>query len=170
MSASSWSGWRPSWLAAGERERRRALGSWTIHPALPRRALSCEPAPLSPFGRFRPLEPSDRDDIVLPEGFRYDVVIKWGDPFTAAGETFGYNNDWIGVFTLKDDDEALLAVNQEYISVAFLGDVALYPQTFQMLRGRDATIDDFKRDVGVSIVRVRRDPATGAWAPVPKDQ
>jgi secreted PhoX family phosphatase len=133
----------------------------------PLRAAS---APASPFTSFRPIEPTDRDDVVLPEGFRYDVVIRWGDPFTAAGETFGYNNDWIGAFALGSAEEALLTINQEYISVAYLGDVALYPETFKALRGREATIDDFKRDVGLSVLRVRRDGATGAWAPVLKDR
>ena len=48
--------------------------------------------------------------------------------------------------------------------------MALYPETFKLLRGREATIDDFKRDVGLSVLRVRRDPASGAWVPVLKDR
>jgi secreted PhoX family phosphatase len=134
-------------------DRRRflaAAGAAAAWPALESvlAPLASASAPPSPFASFRPIEPSDRDDIVLPEGFRFDVVIKWGDPFTASGETFGYNNDWIGAFELAGAEEALLTINQEYISVAFLGDVALYPETFKLLRGREATIDDFKRDVG----------------------
>jgi hypothetical protein len=121
------------------------------------------------LGRFDPIAPSDADDLILPSGFRYDVVLKWGDPFTAAGEPFGYNNDWIGVFPLKDEEEALLAVNHEYVSLAFLGDAALYPATFHTLRGRAPTVDDYKLDVGVSVVRIRRDGATGAWVPVLSD-
>lgn len=155
-------------------DRRRfltAAGAAAAWPALESALapLAAAAAPPSPFASFRPIEPSDRDDIVLPEGFRYDVVIRWGDPFTASGETFGYNNDWIGAFPLGSAEEALLTVNQEYISVAYLGDVALYPETFKLLRGREATIDDFKRDVGLSVLRVRRDPASGAWVPVLKD-
>src|SRR6185503_8156021 len=94
---------------------------------------------------------------------------KWGDPFTAGGETFGYNNDFIGVFPLAGPEEALLVVNHEYISLAFAGDVALYPQTFEALRGREPGVDDYKHDVGLSVVRVRRDSASGAWVPVLKD-
>jgi uncharacterized protein len=123
----------------------------------------------SPFSRFAPIAPSDADDLVLPEGFVYDVVLKWGDPFTAGGELFGYNNDFIGVCPLGSDEEALLVVNHEYISLAFAGDCALYPQTFEVLRGRRPTVDDYKRDVGLSVVRVRRDSASGVWVPVLKD-
>jgi secreted PhoX family phosphatase len=121
------------------------------------------------FSRFRPIAPSDEDDLLLPEGFRYDVVLKWGDPFTAADEPFGYNNDFIGVFPLKDAEEALLVVNHEYISGSFAGDASLYDQTFAKLRGRIPTVHDYKADLGVSVVRVRRDGASGAWVPVLRD-
>jgi len=148
----------------------KAVSAAALLPGLetPLEALA-RPDARPPFGRFDPIAPSDADDLILPEGFRYDIVMKWGDPFTASGEPFGYNNDWIGVFPMKDDQEALLAVNHEYISLAFLGDAALYPATFQMLRGRVPTVEDYKRDVGVSVVRVRRDGATGAWVPVLRD-
>jgi secreted PhoX family phosphatase len=130
------------------------------------------PAPLpavSPFARFDPIAPSDADDLTLPDGFTYDVVLKWGDVFTADGRAFGYNNDFIGVFPLAGPEEALLVVNHEYISLAYAGDAALYPQTFEMLRGRKPTVSDFKLDVGISVVRVRRDGTTGAWVPVLSD-
>jgi secreted PhoX family phosphatase len=161
-------------LSPPRREFLRLAGSAAAWPALESAlsplAAASAPAPGSPpFGSFRSIEPSSRDEVVLPDGFVHDLVIKWGDPFTAAGETFGYNNDWIGVFALGSDEEALLTVNQEYISVAYLGDVALYPLTFERLRGRAATIEDFKRDVGLSVLRVRRDGATGGWTPVLKD-
>jgi len=123
----------------------------------------------SPFGVFEAIAPSTADDILLPAAFRYEVVLKWGDPFTTAGETFGYNNDFIGVFPLSSDDEALLVVNHEYVSLAYGGDAALYPQTFEALRGRMPTVSDHKLDVGASVVRVRRDGASGAWVPVLKD-
>jgi secreted PhoX family phosphatase len=128
----------------------KALSAAALLPGLETPLLAlASGADSSPLGRFDPIAPSDADDLILPSGFRYDVVLKWGDPFTASGEPFGYNNDWIGVFPLKDDEEALLAVNHEYISLAFLGDAALYPATFQTLRGRAPTVEDYKRDVGV---------------------
>lgn len=134
-------------------------------------ALAAERArKASPFARFRPILPSDRDDVVLPEGFRYDVVIKWGEPFTRDGEPFGYNNDYIGSFPLASGEEALLVVNHEYVSLAYQGDAALYPSTFRVLRGRRPTVADHKKDVGVSVVRVRRDAKSGAWTFVNRDR
>lgn len=79
--------------------------------------LASPEEPLSPLATFEAIPASQDDDVVLPDGFTYDVVIKWGDTFTASGERFGYNND-----------------------------------------------------VGGSVVRVRRDGATGAWAPVLRDR
>ena len=102
----------------------------------------------SPFARFDPIAASDADDVVLPDGFTYDVVLKWGDVFTASGRPFGYNNDYIGVFALGGPEEALLVVNHEYVSLAYAGDAALYPQTFEMLHGRKPTVADYKTDVG----------------------
>ena len=79
---------------------------------------------------------SQDDDLVLPAGFTYDVVIKWGDAFTTGGERFGYNNDFIGVFPLAADDDLLLWINHEYVSLPTAnGNVDLYGETFRMLRG-----------------------------------
>jgi secreted PhoX family phosphatase len=154
--------------------RRRFLGNVAAAAALP--GLERVLAPLLgkgsdvlPFDRWQPIPASDADELLLPDGFRYDVVIKWGDPFTASGEGFGYNNDWIGVFDLKDGEQALLAVNHEYVSLAQAGDAPLYPDTFQVLRRRPPGVEDFKGDVGLSVVRVRRDGRSGAWAPVTGD-
>ena len=74
------------------------------------------------------------------------------------------------MFPLGADDEALLWINHEYVSLATVsGNIDLYGQTFRMLRGHVPTVRDYKRDVGGSVVRVRRDGATGAWAPVLRD-
>lgn len=60
------------------------------------------------------------DDLVLPEGFRYDVVAQWGDrlgpPSSADRQIdFGYNNDYTGLVPI-DEDTYWLFVNHEYIS------------------------------------------------------
>jgi secreted PhoX family phosphatase len=126
----------------------------------------------SPFAQFDPIAPSDADDVVLPPGFRYDVVLKWGDAFTADGRPFGYNNDFIGVFRLREDDDLLLVVNHEYISgmVKLADESPVYAEAFQVLHGRAPGVRDYRRDLGVSVVRVRRDGASGAWRPVLKDR
>jgi secreted PhoX family phosphatase len=53
------------------------------------------------------------DDLVLPEGFTYDVIAAWGDP-VGQGH-FGYNNDYLS-FIPTGENEGLLTVNFEYIS------------------------------------------------------
>lgn len=147
------------------------LGATALLPPVDRvlGALAPAGAAPSPFSSFQPVAPTIEDDVVVPEGFVYDVVVQWGDPLTAAGETFGYNNDFIGVFPLSSE-EVLLVVNHEYVSLAEAGDAPLYPQSFRMLRGRTPTVADYKADVGVSVVRVRRDGGTGAWRAVPGDR
>ena len=132
--------------------------------------LASPDEPLSPLATFDPIPATSDDDLVLPDGFTYDVVMKWGDTFTTSGERFGFNNDFIGVFPLAGNDEALLWINHEYVSLATVsGSIDLYGQTFRMLRGHVPTVRDYKRDVGGSVLRVRRDAATGAWTPVLRD-
>lgn len=53
------------------------------------------------------------DDLVLPEGFTYDVIASWGE---AVGDSrFGYNNDYLS-FIQTGQNQGILTVNFEYIS------------------------------------------------------
>lgn len=54
-----------------------------------------------------------QDDLVLPEGFTYDVVASWGD--RVGDSRFGYNNDYIS-FIETAPNQGFLTVNHEYIS------------------------------------------------------
>ncbi|ELR97147.1 PhoX family phosphatase [Gloeocapsa sp. PCC 73106] len=53
------------------------------------------------------------DDLVLPEGFTYQVIASWGDPL--GDSRFGYNNDYLA-YIATGSDAGLLAINFEYIS------------------------------------------------------
>lgn len=53
------------------------------------------------------------DDVVLPEGFTYNVIASWGDP--VGDSRFGYNNDYLS-FVETAPGEGFLTVNFEYIS------------------------------------------------------
>lgn len=55
------------------------------------------------------------DDLVLPEGYTYDVIAAWGDP--VGDSRFGYNNDYISLVQTAPD-EGYLTINFEYISGA----------------------------------------------------
>jgi uncharacterized protein len=62
------------------------------------------------------------DDVSLPDGFTYDVVASYRDRI-GGGEYFGYNNDFIAYFPLRDErghEEGLLWVNHEYADPFFI--------------------------------------------------
>ena len=52
------------------------------------------------------------DRLLVPEGYRAELLAVWGDPL-AAGR-FGFNNDYLAL--LEQGERALLSVNFEYIS------------------------------------------------------
>lgn len=54
-----------------------------------------------------------KDDLVLPEGFAYDVIGAWGDKI--GDSRFGYNNDYLS-FVETAPNEGFLTINFEYIS------------------------------------------------------
>lgn len=53
------------------------------------------------------------DDVVLPEGFTYDVIAQWGDK--VGNSRFGYNNDYLS-FIETQKNKGFLTINFEYIS------------------------------------------------------
>ncbi|QPN63262.1 PhoX family phosphatase [Synechococcus sp. CBW1004] len=109
----------------------RVLADPQAQPASPTRARGAAGLDALPFEPLRgpiPL-PSDgmsaaeqrrtyarvtlQDAVLVPEGFRSDLVLQWGD---RLGEGhFGFNNDYIALTPL-DGERALLTVNFEYIS------------------------------------------------------
>ncbi|MGI8649021.1 MAG: PhoX family protein [Rubrobacter sp.] len=70
---------------------------------------------------FNPIEATDADELVLPEGFQYNVVCRWGEEITSDGQQFGYNNDYIAYFPIdaleggRNSYDGLLFVNHEYV-------------------------------------------------------
>lgn len=54
-----------------------------------------------------------RDDLVLPEGFTYDLIAAWGD--RVGDSRFGYNNDYLSLVETAPN-EGYLTVNFEYLS------------------------------------------------------
>jgi uncharacterized protein len=53
------------------------------------------------------------DDVVLPNGYVYDIVAAWGD--RVGDSRFGYNNDYLS-FVETSPGEGYLTINFEYIS------------------------------------------------------
>ena len=74
-----------------------------------------------------------QDDIVLPEGFTYDVIAAWGDP--VGDSRFGYNNDYLS-FVPTGADEGYLTVNFEYISAD------TWNQTYPAVIGKSLPVEE----------------------------
>ena len=114
----------------------------------------------SPFADFRGIDPSTRDELVLPDGFTHDVIALWGDRLPGTNVRFGYNADYTAFFpTAADGSEGVLVVNHENLSMPAPGQIGVYLQTFPQVMGRVAEIEDEMHDVGLSVLRIRRDAA-----------
>ncbi|MFJ8189947.1 PhoX family protein [Streptomyces sp. NPDC096094] len=79
--------------------------------------------------RFTPVAPNTDDAVTVPEGYRQDVVIRWGEPIlrgapafdpenqTARAQAgqFGYNNDFLALLPLRGErGRQVLVANHEY--------------------------------------------------------
>ncbi|HIK27249.1 MAG: DUF839 domain-containing protein [Oscillatoriaceae bacterium SKW80] len=73
------------------------------------------------------------DDLVLPEGFTYQVIAAWGDK--VGDSRFGYNNDYLS-FVESGKDEGYLTVNFEYISEI------PWIQTYQQVIGKSLPFEE----------------------------
>ena len=112
-----------------------------------------------PFPTFDALKPSSRDELLLPAGFGYDIVLAYGDRFTLARERFGFNCDFTAFIPLREDGaQGLLWVNHEYVGTAS----DYYGQAFTAAVRGVPTVDDMKFDVGGSVVHIFKTPS-GRW-------
>lgn len=68
-----------------------------------------------------------KDDIVLPDGFSYQVITAWGDPL--GDSRVGYNNDFLS-FIPTGNNEGYLVANFEYVSAL------AWNQTFAQVIGK----------------------------------
>ena len=147
-------------------------------PALPAAAdeRSRSGRPGAPGGEltFQPVEQNFLDELVVPAGYSYSVVVRWGDPVEegasdfridaqtaeAQAKQFGYNCDFIGWLPL-DDRTALLVVNHEYTDEQLMfsgvadeegaGDITPEQKRIAMMAH------------GISVVQVQRVGETGQW-------
>ena len=115
---------------------------------------------------FRPIEPSDADELVLPEGYRYDIVRKWGDE-VAPGTPYGYNNDFVAYFPIDvldggdSSEDGLLWVNHEYPDAKWVSD---YRDPDSETKKTPEQIALEKTSVGGSVFRVRKEGDRWAFA------
>jgi secreted PhoX family phosphatase len=167
--------------------RRALLTSATAGAAvLPLSLRSADAAGLEPAGGapraaaaaalpFTPIKPTSADDIVLPRGYRYNVVAHWGHDI-GTGTPMGFNHDWNGFFPIdllaKGSDpnaphtgflgrslsssDGLLVTNHEYVNPLFVSGFSggAEKSAEQQVLEQDA--------VGMSVLRVKRN-ANGSW-------
>lgn len=119
-------------------------------------AFSQLPACATPGGRkslpFKPLKFSAKDDLLLADGFRSDILLRWRQHLNSRGEKFGFNNDFIAYvpFDRQTPLEGLLWVNHEYHDPYFnSGWRPGQPRTRKQC-------DLERKEVGGSIVHVKR--------------
>jgi len=123
---------------------------------------------------FAPVAPNKRDNVVVPVGYDYDVVVGWGDPVEAGAPTFdvyeqtaakqakqfGYNCDYVTVQPIPGKrGRFALTVNHEYTD------------EFLMFPGGRYTDNQIRRIAmmahGMSVVEIQRGPQEGSYERVP---
>ncbi|SMF62143.1 PhoX family phosphatase [Streptomyces sp. Amel2xC10] len=127
--------------------------------------------------RYSSVAPNTADAVTVPEGYRQNVVVRWGDPIlrgapafhpekqTAAAQAgqFGYNNDFLALLPLPGEHRRqLLVANHEYTDEVL------------MFRGYDPE-NPTREQVeiawaahGLGVVVVEEDRRTGALTAVPR--
>ncbi|MCB0728346.1 MAG: PhoX family phosphatase [Ignavibacteriae bacterium] len=114
---------------------------------------------------FKPIEPTDSDNFILPQGFDYKIIRKWGDKINES-EYFGYNNDFVGYMPIdllaggNDTNDGLLVINHEYPSPLFINNYT--DEDFK--KGKIKTPEEVnaeQKSVGISVIRVKRE--NGVW-------
>ncbi|TDT35322.1 hypothetical protein EV562_109263 [Streptomyces sp. BK208] len=125
--------------------------------------------------RFTPVAPNTDDTVTVPEGYRQDVVIRWGEPILrgapafdperqsarAQAGQFGYNNDFLALLPLRGEHgRQLLVANHEYTDEVL------------MFRGYDPA-NPTREQVeiawaahGLSVVAVEEERGSGRLTPV----
>ena len=46
------------------------------------------------YSNIKGIKPSDKDEVVLAEGLKYEILISWKDKINKQ-QKFGFNNDYI---------------------------------------------------------------------------
>lgn len=148
-----------------------ALG--TAYPAAARSVL----APTAPAARlaFDAIAPivSSIDEFTVPEGYRWDSIIRWGDPILRGAPTFdanaqsgasqagqfGYNCDYLDIIeTNSRGTRALLVANHEYTNEGIMFPPGTDPET--VIRAAWAAH-------GMSVVVLERNRRGQRWTYVP---
>jgi uncharacterized protein len=114
---------------------------------------------------FTPINASDADELILPEGFNYTIVRKWGDKISPNG-IYGYNNDFAVYLPIdlqsggKNSNDGLMFVNHEYPDPMFVSDYSNEDYRAGKIKTEEQILKE-KLCVGISIFRVKK--INGKW-------
>jgi secreted PhoX family phosphatase len=108
-------------------------------------------------GYFEPIEPSKEDLLMLPKGYKYDVVAVFDDVINQAGEKFGQGSDYNAFFPINGSNmRGLLVNNHEYTNIFSIGPIAADGKW---------TNEQIQKDLyyqGMSVIEVYQD-FDGSW-------
>lgn len=137
-------------VAAGH----RLVPNWLV-------ARAAEPTPretpLLDALDFAPVPVSHADDVVLADGFAYEVLLRQGDVINPQGDRYGDYNDYLAIIQ-RDDRTGWLWVNHENVSMKFVAPPGLKDDTREWAEIR-------LKNVGGSCLRIERQ-TDGFWRPV----
>ncbi len=126
---------------------------------------------------FDPVAPNTRDNVTVPVGYDYDLLIGWGDPVEAGApafdvyrqtpaaqaKQFGYNCDYVGVLPVPGRrGRFVMAVNHEYTDENLMFPTDRY------------SADEVRRISmmahGMSVVEIKRGDRLGSYERVPVER
>ncbi|MFJ3407562.1 PhoX family protein [Promicromonospora sp. NPDC090134] len=136
------------------------------------------------FGAIDP-QPVDVDALVVPEGYTWDPIIRWGDPILPGGRTFdpnnqspeqqakqfGYNCDYLDILPIRPGEKhrgtrGILVSNLEYTNPEIM-----FPPTeryWDIAADGSRTKNAYSRAIeraahGMAVVEVRRRDTGKPW-------
>ena len=157
-------------LAVGAGSALAACGRDAQPAATPTSSSTAAPTAPPPGMNFTAVAPNRKDALVIPEGYRQQVVIAWGDPIlpgapafdvnkqTAAAQRqqFGFNNDFAALLPIEGaPGRFLLVTNHEYTTEPFM---------FPKYDKKNPTREQFDIAIaahGMTVVEVERSPEGG---------
>ncbi|MFE2275932.1 PhoX family protein [Streptomyces sp. NPDC059454] len=129
--------------------------------------------------RFTPVAPNTADAVTVPEGYRQNVVIRWGEPILrgapafdpekqsarAQAGQFGYNCDFLALLPLRGErDRQLLVANHEYT------DEILMFRDYDAANPTREQVEIAWAAHGLAVVAVEEEHRTGKLTPVTRHQ
>ncbi len=107
-------------------------------------------------GHFDPISPSKDDQLIIPKGYKYDVVAAFDDVINQAGDKFGQGCDYNAFLPINGaNHRGLLATNHEYTNIFLHGPTKDGKMTPEQVK-------DALYYQGMSVIEVYRD-TDGSW-------